>query len=106
MKNRMPYFVVCVVVALGAVVWAASTEPRRPASRENWEYRIVSYSLLSGDRSLADVLERQSGGAGLSAAVEGLNNDVAYQMTGLGRDGWELVCFHDGLGFVFKRRAL
>ena len=106
MKNRAAILIICVVVALAAVVWGARAQPGAVQSSAKWEYKIVSHASLAGIKSMEDVWAKAFGknGALSFEGAEKLNAEIAAKMNLLGSKGWELVCNSKETGFVFKRK--
>jgi hypothetical protein len=101
MSRGIVFGSVFMIAVLIAVVWGARGQSQEVSSQTRWEYKIVSYEWLSGIYAPEDARKK---GRTLQE-LEVLNDNVAQRMTEFGRQGWELVCFHEKRGFVFKREA-
>lgn len=103
MRRHWTAISVCVALFLLITGWQAAGQSRREPSQEAWEYRIVSYAVLSGVQPAEGPASRVEDRNRAIQERQALNADVAHRMTDFGRQGWELVCFHEDVGFVFKR---
>ena len=91
---------ILLVIFCGAGINLQAT-PQKTA----WEYKIVSHTSLAGIKSMEDAWEKAFGenGAFSLEGAEKLNAEIAARMNLLGKEGWELVCFNEKSGFIFKR---
>ncbi|MCU0913241.1 MAG: hypothetical protein MUC88_01605 [Planctomycetes bacterium] len=101
MKQSTTLVAIGTILTLAVVVGGGRVSSREAPAQIKWEYRIVSYARFTGLDALGDVSAR----ARNVQELEALNNELAYRMTDLGQQGWELVCPQGDHSFVFKRQV-
>ena len=96
---------VIILIAIISIVILGANKPTAVSPQAKWEYKIVNLPTLAGIKSMEEAFEKAFGKSG-ALSFEGakeMNNDIAKNMSLLGEQGWELVCFNEDTGFVFKR---
>jgi hypothetical protein len=106
MKSKTTAAIVIAASIIILTVCGASLKHQAISQNSAWEYKIVSQASLAGIKSMEDVWKKAFGeNSALSfEGAEKLNAEVADQMNLLGKEGWELVCFDEKSGFIFKRK--
>ncbi|MHC4241103.1 MAG: hypothetical protein ACYS3N_15880 [Planctomycetota bacterium] len=106
MKSSIGIKLAIVASILVVIVCGASVKRKAISQKTAWEYKIVSQASLAGIKSMEDVWSKAFGenGAFSFEGAEKLNAEVAAKMNLLGKEGWELVCFNEKSGFIFKRK--
>ena len=108
MNNKASVVVICLVVAIISIFWSAKARPQAKSPQEIWEYKIVHLATLAGIESVEDAMAKAFSENGILSqgfkAAETFNTEIAGRMNQLGKEGWELVCFQEDTGFVFKRK--
>ena len=108
MNNKVGVVIVCLFVALVAITWNTKAQSQANSSQEIWEYKIVHLATLAGIESVEDAVAKAFGEKGVLSqgfkAAEAFNTEISGRMNQLGKEGWELVCFQEDTGFLFKRK--
>ena len=106
MKNKTTVTLAIAASILIVIVCGAAAKYRTISQKTAWEYKIVSHASLAGIKSMEDAWNKAFGenGALSFEGAEKLNGEIAAKMNLLGKKGWELVCFNEKSGFIFKRQ--
>ena len=106
MKRNIGIKLAIVASILLVIVCGASVNRKAISQNTAWEYKIVSQASLAGIKSMEDAWKKAFGenGAFSFEGAEKLNAEVAAKMNLMGKEGWELVCFNEKSGFIFKRQ--
>ena len=106
MKNKTTVTLAIAASILIVIVCGAAAKHRTISQKTAWEYKIVSHASLAGIKSMEDAWNKAFGESGALSfeGAEKLNTEIAAKMNLLGKEGWELVCFNEKSGFIFKRK--
>ena len=106
MKSNIGIKLAIATSILIVIVCGAAAKHGTISQKTAWEYKIVSHASLAGIKSMEDAWNKAFGESGAFSleGAEKLNAEIAAKMNLLGNEGWELVCFNEKSGFIFKRK--
>lgn len=106
MKTRITVTLAIAASILIVIVCGAGAKYGTTSQKTAWEYKIVSHASLAGIKSMQDAWNKAFGESGTFSfeGAEKLNAEIAAKMNLLGKEGWELICFNEKSGFIFKRK--
>jgi hypothetical protein len=106
MKTRTTVTLAIAASILIVIICGAGAKHTTIPQKTAWEYKIVSHASLAGIKSMEDAWNKAFGESGAFSfeGTEKLNAEIAAKMNLLGKEGWELICFNEKSGFIFKRK--